>query len=756
MTFEHPVGPAASKEELLRLEGEVEDIIYRNNDNYYTVCAVSVEGHDEPVNVVGTFPALFEGDDIVALGKWVNHPSYGKQFKAEYFEKNMPASEASMRRYLASRSVKGIGPKLADRIVDRFRESTFDVLENSPDLLCEVKGISPKKAREISDAFREQFGVRNVMMYFGGFFGASTSVRIYKRWGSAAIDVVKNDPYILCDEIYGIGFERADKLAMELGMAKDSDQRLSAGVKYLLRFNAASNGHCYLPYEKLVSSCAKMLDAPEDAVRKTIEKLLVSGDLCGRTADGTLAVYSSEIFEAESIIASKLVALSGINLAGSVTGTDELLIKAQQDSGIIFAPLQVKAIKSVIENPVTVITGGPGTGKTTIVKAIVSIFDHIGMKTALAAPTGRAAKRMSEATSCPAKTIHRLLGTEFSGSDEHTFIKNEHDLLEYDAIILDEMSMVDVNLFSSLLRAVKPGTRLVLIGDADQLPSVGPGNVLNDIISSGRFFVCRLGEVFRQEKESLIVTNAHRINNGQYPYTLGKNGNFFFIETEGTSGTCETISSLITYRLPRTYGDNVAKDIQVITCTKKGPCGTHELNAMLQSRMNPPSDTKNEHAARGVIYREGDRVMQIKNDYDLEWESDETGVSGKKLTGSGVFNGDIGVIEEINDEDQYVAVRFDERVCKYDFSFLDELEHAYAITVHKSQGSEYPIVIMPMNIFSKMLATRNLLYTAVTRARRMIIIVGSSRDLKAMVDNNTHALRYTGLCAMLAEQNKTV
>jgi len=734
------------RSELLRIEGTVVDIVYKSDDTGYTVCVIENDDSDEPITVVGTMPILCEGDEMVALGKWVSHPNYGKQFKAEYFEKSMPTDEEAMRRYLAARSVKGIGPKLADRIVDRFREATFEVLENSPDLLCEIKGISPKKARAISDSFREQFGIRNVMMYFGGFFGAATSVRIYKKWGSAAIDVVRNDPYILCEEIYGIGFERADRLAMEMGLGKDSEQRITAGIKYLLRFNASSNGHCYLPYDKLCTACVQMLEAQPDTVKSAIDRLISSEELIVKDYDGERAVYSSEYYKAEVEIALKLISASRINLAGSVSGIDDLIRKAEEESGIKFAPMQIKSIISAIENSVTVITGGPGTGKTTIIKAILSIFSHIGMKTALAAPTGRAAKRMSETTSAPAKTIHRLLGTEFSSADEATFIKNEHDPLDADAIIVDEMSMVDVHLFSSLLKAVKPGARLVLIGDADQLPSVGPGNILNDLIESGCFAVCRLNEIFRQEKESLIVVNAHRINNGEYPYTLGKEGNFFFMESSSAERTAEAIATLIALRLPRTYGEDVAKDIQVITSTKKGPAGTKELNVKLQSALNPHSTSKKEHKYRDVIFREGDKVMQIRNDYDLSWESKENGIVTE---GTGIFNGDIGIIEEIDEDELCINVRFDDKLCRYDFNLLDELEHAYAVTVHKSQGSEYPIVILPMNIISRMLATRNLLYTAVTRAKRMMIIVGRSDDLKAMVDNDRQAMRYTGLKSII-------
>ncbi|MBR4287825.1 MAG: AAA family ATPase, partial [Clostridia bacterium] len=457
----------ADKNDLVRIEGEIEDIIYQNDENGYTVCAI--EWENEPVTMVGILPSLMVGDAVAAMGEWVNHPTYGKQFKVSYFEKSMPADEKSMLRYLSSRSVKGIGPALAKRIVDRFGESSFDVLENNPDLLSDIQGISMRKAREISQNFREQFGVRNIMMFFSGYFGMTTSVRIYKRWGNHAVDLVKANPYILCDEIYGIGFERADAMAQSLGLSRDSDERIRAGLHYVLRFNSSANGHSFLPREKLIPTAAKLMEVEEAEVERVLTGLCRSADLILNSNSEEKAVYLPEYFTAETYAASKLVSLSRISLFGSIDRVDELIMQTEIAEGIKYAPAQLKAIRTAIHHPVTVLTGGPGTGKTTIIKAIVNIFRKVGMEIALAAPTGRAAKRMTQSTGFEAKTIHRLLEMEYSLEEKVSFARNEKRPLEFDAVIVDELSMVDIQLFSSLLKAVKPGVRLVLIGDSDQL-----------------------------------------------------------------------------------------------------------------------------------------------------------------------------------------------------------------------------------------------------------------------------------------------
>ncbi len=732
----------ADKKDLVRIEGEIEDIVYQNDENGYTVCAI--EWENEPVTMVGILPSLMIGDSVAAMGEWVNHPTYGKQFKVSYFEKSMPADEKSMLRYLSSRSVKGIGPALAKRIIDRFGERAFDVLENNPDLLSDIQGISMRKAREISQNFREQFGVRNIMMFFSGYFGMTTSVRIYKRWGNHAVDLVKSNPYILCDEIYGIGFERADAMAQSLGLARDSDERIRAGLHYVLRFNSSANGHCFLPREKLIAASAKLLEVGEEEVERVLMGLCRSADLILNNNSEEKAVYLPEFFTAETYAASKLVSLSRISLFGSIDRVEELIRQTEISEGIKYATAQLKAIRTAIEKPVTVLTGGPGTGKTTIIKAIVNIFRKVGMEIALAAPTGRASKRMTQSTGFEAKTLHRLLEMEYSPEDKVNFARNEKRPLEFDAVIVDELSMVDIQLFSSLLKAIKPGTRLVLIGDSDQLPSVGAGDVLWDTISSNAFSVCLLDRIFRQKGESDIVENAHRINRGEMPRPSDKNGDFFFMKRKSVADAAQTVVSLCRDRLPKTYGEGILDDIQVISCTRKGDLGTERLNLALQEALNPPSNKKDEKIVGSIVYRVGDKVMQIRNNYDAEWYE----AANEDHRGFGVFNGDIGYIESIDFEDNSLTVSFDGKIVCYPFEELNEIEHAFAVTVHKSQGSEYPVVILPVLNPPPMLATRNLIYTAVTRAKKMVILVGDESSVQRMIENDHKALRYTGLCEM--------
>ena len=730
----------ASNNEVLTLEGEVEDVIYQNDENGYTVCVLSVG--DDPVTVVGTMPGILVGDVIRVMGEWTSHPTYGKQFKVNMLEKSLPVDEKAMLRYLSSRAVRGVGPTLAQRIVARFGDATFDVIENNPDLLADVHGISVRKAREISDAFKEQFGVRKVMMYFGAYFGSTTTMRIYKRWGNLAVETVEKDPYILCDEIYGIGFERADAMAQAMGFEKGSSRRVRAGLRYLLRFNAAANGHCFLPQDKLIAAAAALLELDADRVREVLDALTAEGDLI-RAKGEVPPIYLPEYFRAEITCATKLCELNRINLFGSIEDANALIRETEEREDIRYAPAQREAIKCALEHSVTLITGGPGTGKTTIVKAIVDLFSRVGMEIALAAPTGRAAKRLSESTGCGAKTVHRLLEIEYTGDDSMRFQRNESNPLDEDVIVVDEVSMMDVLLFANLLHAIRPGTRLILIGDSDQLPSVGAGEVLRDTLESGVFPVCRLERIFRQSGGSDIVENAHRINRGEYPVSSEKDGDFFLVSRPSLSATVETVLSLCRDRLPRRYGQEAAGGIQVISCTRKGDLGTVRLNAILQNALNPPAPGKREKAVRDVVFREGDKVMQIRNDYDLEWESaDRDGI-----TGCGVFNGDIGVITKVDTDDESVTVLYDDHSVKYLFEELDEIEHAFAVTVHKSQGSEYPIVVFPLFNPPPMLATRNLLYTGVTRAKRMAILVGDLPSFRRMVDNDRVAERYTGLCA---------
>ena len=725
-------------EEQISIEGEIEDVIFQSDDTGYTVCEIAWDG--EMTTLVGTLAGVMVGDFIRAMGHWTNHPTYGKQFKVAYFEKNAPQDQKAMLRYLSSRAIKGIGPRLAERIVDLFGDSTFDVMENNPDLLSDVPGISPKKARQISEAFREQFGARQVMMFFGAFFGPGTSLRIYKRYGSGAVDLVQKNPYRLCEEVHGIGFEKADAMAKSLGMDNTAAPRLGAGLRFVLKKSAATQGNVYLPRRMLVSSAAAVLQVSEDKVEKALEELIRAGELYEVIANEDRPVYLPQYFLAQSGAAAKLVSLSRVDLFGSVDGADDLIARTEEREGIHYDPVQRRAIRSAIDHPVTVLTGGPGTGKTTIIKAIVNIFHCVGMETALAAPTGRAAKRMSESTGFSAKTIHRLLEMEYSPGDDMTFTRNERNPLSFDAVIIDEVSMVDLLLFDALLKALRPGCRLILIGDSDQLPSVGAGNVLQDTIECGVFCVCRLQHIFRQSHGSDIVENAHRINRGKEPVPSDKSGDFFFLSRSTPDATAAAVVSLCTERLPKTYGDNVRDRIQVISCTRKGEIGTAHLNVLLQKALNPPSMEKREKRIGEIIFREGDKVMQMRNNYDLEWTDPHSAEQG-----FGVFNGDIGRITQVDEVAESVLVTYDGKEVVYSFEELSEIEHAFAVTVHKSQGSEYPVLIFPVLNPPPMLASRRLLYTGVTRAKEMAILVGSSETVRNMVRNDRKDTRFSGL-----------
>ncbi len=730
------------KEDLIELEGSVEYIKYRNDNNGYTVCEVGTSDEDY-VTVVGIMPFLSEGESISALGKWETNPSYGRQFKVEYYEKQLPASEASIFKYLCSGVVKGVGKVLAKRIVERFGTDTFDVIEHNPEWLSDINGITPKKAKKIADSFKDNFGVRSVMMFCRDFFGPATAVKVYKTWGGASVDIIKDNPYRLCQTIHGIGFGTADKIAESLGIKKNSPERLEAGTEYYLSYNATQNGHTFLPKERLVAAAARELSVSEEEIKAAIEALLNIGRLISVKYGDREVIYLKDYFNAERYTAAKLDLLDKSCEHISVGDIERFITQIESELDISYAALQKKAIINAVNSGVTVLTGGPGTGKTTVIRAVITVFERMGFNIMLAAPTGRAAKRMSDATGRMARTIHRVLETEFSSEKNLVFRRNENDMLDEDVIIIDEISMVDMLLMSALLKAVKPGARLLLIGDADQLPSVGAGSVLADILASERFPSIRLTEIFRQASASRIVTNAHAVNNGKYPdLKTERESNFFFMARQDERSSANTVAELCSHRLPRTYGDDVLSGIQVITPSHKGATGTEYLNVLLQSVLNPSSPKKAERKVRNVIFRVGDKIMQIKNNYDIAWYK-----NGEE--GNGVFNGDIGIITDIDTDDEVLAVDFEGRIAEYSFSELDELEHAFAITVHKSQGSEYPIVILPVCRCAPQLLTRNLLYTAITRARDMVILVGSPQVVRDMVDNNRQVERYTGLAFLL-------
>lgn len=721
-----------------KLEGSVEQIVFCNEDNGYTVCDLALE--DDIVTVCGIMPMLCEGDRLCVYGRWVHSAKYGRQFSVEQYERVMPADTASILRYLSSRAIKGIGPKTAVKIVEEFGEDTFDVIENHPEWLANIKGVSTKVALAASESFKEQAGIRSAMMFFREYFGAATTVRIYKKWGSASVDVAKKNPYRLCNEIEGIGFERADALANSLGIQKDSFDRIMSGLSYLLIKNSLQNGHVCLPREKLCEAGAALLEVSVEDADKAISELIRSGRFKYVMHGEVQMVYLSEFYDEEKYIAEKLVLLDKMCVTVDVQDIDRFIEREEAKAGIEYASLQKKAISDALRYGVMVLTGGPGTGKTTVVRALIHIFDSMGYEIALAAPTGRAAKRMSEATAMEAKTIHRLLEMSYDIEGRFVFNRNEFDLLDEQIIIVDEASMIDNSLMCSLLKAIKPGARMIIIGDSDQLPSVGAGNVLRDIIDSKRFATVRLCEIFRQAQESLIVTNAHAINKGEMPVLDAKNKDFFFLRREYDRDIAGTVIDLCRNRLPRAYGEMARSGLQVICASRKGEAGTENLNLLLQQALNPRERGKSEHSFRERIFREGDRVMQTRNNYDICWTRDYDAKEG-----NGIFNGDIGIIESIEVAEREMTVLFDEKRVVYDFSLLEDLEHAYAITVHKSQGSEYPIVVMPMCSAAQMLHTRNLFYTAVTRAQNMVVLVGREGIIREMVENNRQSMRYTGL-----------
>ena len=729
-----------------RLEGSVERVIYSNSENGYTICDIALSDSGEIVTAVGIMPMIGAGDNLCLYGEWVHNPKYGRQFSASQYERVMPADTASMLRYLASRAIKGIGPKMAQRIIDEFGEESFDVIENHPEWLASIRGISMKTALAASESFREQAGIRQAMMFFRQWFGVATTVKIYKRWGHSAVDIAKKNPYRLCAEIDGIGFEKADLLAQHLGFTDDDIERVMSGASYLLVQNGFQNGHVCLPREKLRDSTAQLLGVSSEKADEAITLQMKNGSFRYVLREGCQMIYDSTAYEDEKYIAQKLMTIEKMCPAINMNDIDAFIEREEAKSGIQYAYLQKRAISDALRYGVTVLTGGPGTGKTTVVRALIHIFDSMGYDIALAAPTGRAAKRLSEATSVEAKTIHRLLEYTFEAGEKYVFNRNETDHLEEQVVIVDEASMIDNALMCALLKAIKPGARLIIIGDSDQLPSVGAGNVLRDIIESERFSTVRLNEIFRQAKESLIITNAHAVNNGKMPVLDVKDNDFFFLKRGSDREIALTIADLCLNRLPKTYGEMARNGIQVIAPSRKGESGTEALNILLQDTLNPRSKYKREHIFRDRVFREGDRVMQTRNNYDIEWNR-----SADDKDGFGIFNGDIGIIESINAPESVMTVCFDDRRVLYDFSLLEDLDHAYAVTVHKSQGSEYPIVIIPMCSAASMLLSRNLLYTAVTRAEKMVILVGREEIVESMVENDRQTMRYTGLCDWLRD-----
>lgn len=732
------------KQELDQLTGEVVDIVFSNEETGF--CVFNIDAGGELVCVVGEMSGIGEGEEVVVHGRFTFHPTYGRQFKAAAYERKLPGTAAAIRKYLSSGVVRGVGPVLAKKMVEAFGENTLSVIENEPQRLAEVKGITAAKAEKIAEEYRRVNGIRSVMLYLSRYgIEASAAIRIWKKWGASAQDAVENDPYVLCTEEFGLSFEIADNIARELDFDAMDVRRMNAAVLHVLRRNLLS-GHTCLPRDKLCAKVCELLDLGEEDVQPAItqaieEKLIVSTYLGGERE----FLYQPHLYQAERYIAGRLLLMAQI--PGEEKATDEEIRALEGREGICFAQLQREGIRSALSHQISILTGGPGTGKTTTLNAIISLFEARGHKVALAAPTGRAAKRMSDMTHREAKTIHRLLEVDTTDEERRRFKHHEQNTLTCDVLILDEVSMVDVPLMESLLRAMRLRCRLVLVGDADQLPSVSAGNVLRDLIRSGEVHTTRLTEIFRQAQKSRIVLSAHDIVAGRVPKldVREQDGDFFFLPRAGDAQSLETVGELYVSRLPRAYGLSPLWDIQVIAPTRVGALGTAAINTRLQQLVNPASPDRAQVTFMGVTLREGDKVMQIKNNYDIEFERDD----GSRSTG--VFNGDIGAIEAIDRASRTLFIRYEDRVAEYDFDMLDQIELAYAVTVHKSQGSEFEAVIIPLMSYPSRMYFRNLFYTAVTRARRLLILVGSSGAVRYMVQNDRRTIRYTGLCQFLKE-----
>ncbi|NLV76584.1 MAG: ATP-dependent RecD-like DNA helicase [Tissierellia bacterium] len=726
---------------MLTLEGMVEEIIFRNELNSYTVA--TLDTFDGKATIVGYAPLINVGETVKVEGEWIYHPNYGEQLEITNIWTVTPSTVNGIEKYLSSGLIPHIGPKTAKRIVDRFGLDTLDIIQYNPEKLKEIEGIGDKKLKKIVEAFEEQGEIRDIMVFLQQYdITPNYSIRIYKKYGKDTIKIISQNPYKLSEDIFGIGFKTADKIAQKMGIDKNSPYRIEGGIRYTL-MKYAGAGHSYVPKNELIQSTAQLLELEEYLVEGSLQDLAIKGTIHISTIDDQVLIYYTPFHVAENNVSRKIVEISRVELKELDIDLDKAIKAIEGEEGIQFAEKQIEAIKESVENGIVVITGGPGTGKTTTINAIIKIFEDQGLKVHLAAPTGRAAKRMTETTGREAKTIHRLLEYSFMEEDM-AFGLNEDSPLDTDLLIIDEASMIDILLMNNLLKAIMPGTRLILVGDVDQLPSVGAGNVLKDIIESGVVKVVELDEIFRQAEESMIVVNAHRINKGEYPYLNRKGKDFYFIRETNPKIIADTVVELCKDRLPNYYGIDPLKDIQVLSPMKKGDIGINVLNKQLQEALNPKGFGKKEKILGDELFRVGDKVMQIKNNYSTEWEIIKDGVLQEK--GEGVFNGDLGFILDIDDEDRVMKILFDdEKEVEYSFNQLDELKLSYATTVHKSQGSEFEVVVMPIYWGPPMLLTRNLLYTAITRAKRLVVLVGEEKYLKSMIRNNRIAKRYSSL-----------
>lgn len=732
------------------LAGYVEHIIYRNADNGYTVLNL-VSGEDE-ITCVGIFSAIAEGENIEAQGEYTEHPTYGQQFKVTSFEEKAPEDEEAIERYLGSGAIKGIGLAMAARIVRRFKEDTFRIIEEEPERLAEIKGISNRKAMEIASQVNEKRDLRQAMIFLQQYgITMNLAVKVYQAYGQDVYGIIRENPYRLADDIDGVGFRTADEIAARVGIRMDSDFRVRSGILYTL-LQASGEGHTYLPETELTPRASKLLNVTAEQVEKQYMDLAIERKIILKQMEDQTQIYAASFYYMEANTATMLKRLN-VSYDVSDAEIEQRIRGIEKKSGMTLDEHQVTAVKEAVRNGLLVITGGPGTGKTTTINTIIRYFELEGLEIFLAAPTGRAAKRMSETTGFEARTVHRMLELNGGAEGSGGFERDESNPLEADVIIVDEMSMVDISLMYSLLKAISVGTRLILVGDVNQLPSVGPGSVLRDIIQSHACNVVMLTKIFRQASTSDIIVNAHKINRGEKVSLDNKSMDFFFLKRYEADKIINVTLQLIKQKLPKFVGAS-EYDIQVLTPMRKGLLGVERLNTILQMYLNPPSDRKKEKEHGAIVFREGDKVMQIKNNYQLEWEiRSKYGLCIDK--GTGVFNGDTGIIEEINDFAETITVNFDEgRMVEYSYKLLDELELAYAVTIHKSQGSEYPAVVIPLLSGPRMLMNRNLLYTAVTRAKKCVTIVGDDTTFEQMIENNSQQRRYSGLKDRLLENKE--
>ena len=730
--------------ERVTVEGSVDAVIFQNEENGYTVLLLRIDGEDEPITVVGCIPCAAAGEGMTVTGVWVNHPVHGAQLSAESVERRLPREEEDIAAYLSSGILKGIGPATAERLVERFGTDTLRVLEEEPERLRTIKGITAKKATELSNAFRALTGLRQVMEFLARYdLPVYLAMSVQRTYGDGALQALRDDPYLLSRARFGVDFAVADAIALSMGFGGDDPCRLRAAIEYELAHNAG-NGHVFLPREKLLAATAQLVGVEIDTVEVALDKLIDTFAVVEKPIANVRGCYLPRMYQAETFVAERLLSMLRTPVE-QLSQADKTIDAIQQEQGVSYAPLQRQAVRMAAEGGLLLLTGGPGTGKTTSLRGIVALYKRMGLDVALLAPTGRAAKRLGEVTDCEAQTIHRALGMSYNElTGQAAFKKNANDPLEAHAVIVDEMSMVDLELMQALLEALRPGCRLVLVGDPDQLPSVGAGNVLGDLLRSGVVPTVSLTQVFRQAEQSAIIRNAHAVNTGQPPQLDSNQGDFFFLCRRSPDRLVQTVVELCRERLPKNM-HIPAEQIQVLSPTRKGECGTVSLNRALQAALNPPSRDKRQKQWGDVTFRVGDRVMQTKNNYDVLWEKDDG------TAGSGIFNGDVGVIRDIDSSGELIVIRFDDRTATYTADLLSQLDMAYAITVHKSQGSEYPAVILVSAPAAPSLMVRGVLYTAITRARRMLIMVGDDTVPAKMAANDRQQRRYSGLRRRLKE-----